>query len=54
MSTISRLLAASDDSFIDDFCTALKKKKYVITESDNLEDFLGVHTEEEDGCLHLS
>jgi hypothetical protein len=46
-------VAASDDGLIDDLCTALKKK-YIITESETLEDFLGVHMEEEDGCLHLS
>jgi hypothetical protein len=46
-------VAASDNGLIDDLCTALKKK-YIITESDTLEDFLGVHMEEADGCLHLS
>ncbi len=46
-------VAASDDGLIDDLSTALKKK-YIITESDTLEDFLGVRMEEEDGYLHLS
>jgi hypothetical protein len=46
-------VAATDDALIDELCTALKLK-YVIKESDTLEDFLGVHMEQSQGRLHLS
>ena len=46
-------IAASDSSLVDDLCTALKLK-YLIKESESLEDFLGVHMEQVDGRLHLS
>jgi hypothetical protein len=46
-------VAASDNSLIDDLVTALKLK-YIIKESESLEDFLGVHMEQVDGRLHLS
>ena len=34
-------------------CSKLKEK-YIITESDSLESFLGVHMERQEGCLYLS
>ena len=46
-------VAASDNSLIDDLVTALRLK-YIIKESESLEDFLGVHMEQVDGRLHLS
>jgi len=46
-------VAASDNSLIDDLVTALKLK-YIIKESESLEDFLCVHMEQVDGRLHLS
>jgi hypothetical protein len=46
-------VAASDNSLIDDLVTALKLK-YIIKQSESLEDFLGVHMEQVDGRLHLS
>ena len=48
---MSQLLISN--SLIDDLCTALKLK-YIITESESLEDFLGVYMERVDGRLHLS
>jgi len=46
-------VAASNDSLIDQLCTELKGK-YIVKESDTLEDFLGVHMEQAAGRLHLS
>jgi len=46
-------VAATDDILIDQLCTDLKNK-YIVKESDTLEDFLGVHMEQENGRLHLS
>jgi hypothetical protein len=46
-------VAATDDALIDQLCIDLKNK-YIVKESDTLEDFLGVHMEQEDGRLHLS
>jgi hypothetical protein len=46
-------VAATDDILIDQLCTDLKHK-YIVKESDTLEDFLGVHMERADGRLHLS
>ena len=48
-----RFASLSKHSLIDDLCTALKLK-YIIKESESLEDFLGVHMEQVDGLLHLS
>ena len=46
-------VAATDDTLIDQLCSDLKHK-YIVKESDTLEDFLGVHMEAADGRLHLS
>jgi len=46
-------VAASDNSLIEDLVTVLKLK-YIIKESESLEDFLGVHVEQVDGRPHLS
>ena len=48
---MSQLLA--DNSLIDDLCAALKLK-YIIKESESLEDFLGVHMARVNARLHLS
>ena len=46
-------IAASSPELIEELCIKLKEK-YIITESDSLESFLGVHMERHDGCLYLS
>jgi hypothetical protein len=46
-------IAASSQHLIDELCTALKTK-YILSESDNLETFLGVHIVKEEGHLYLS
>jgi hypothetical protein len=46
-------IAASSPELIEELCSKLKEK-YIITESDSLESFLGVHMERHDGCLYLS
>jgi len=46
-------IAASDPTLINDLCDSLREK-YTITESDNLESFLGIHIVKEDDRLYLS
>ena len=46
-------IASTDQYLIDELCTTLKTK-YILSESDNLETFLGVHIVKEDGHLYLS
>ena len=46
-------VAATHQELIDDLCTSLKKK-YTITESDNLESFLGIHIKRDGPHLYLS
>jgi hypothetical protein len=46
-------IAASDNELIAELCDHLKQR-YTITESDNLESFLGIHIVQEDGRLYLS
>jgi len=46
-------IAASNPTLIDDLCKILRGK-YIITESDSLESFLGVHMIRENGSLYLS
>ena len=46
-------VAATHSSLIDDLCAELREK-YIVKESDTLEDFLGVHMEQEHGRLFLS
>ena len=45
-------IASTHPDLIEELCTALKTE-YIITESDSLEDFLGVHMERHDGRLYL-
>ena len=46
-------VAGTDDEVIDALCADLNRK-YIVKESDTLEDFLGVHMEQMAGRLHLS
>jgi len=46
-------IAATDQSLIDDLCRTLKEQ-FTITESDNLESFLGIHIVKEGDILYLS
>jgi hypothetical protein len=46
-------IAASDPSLITELCEVLKKR-YTVTESDNLESFLGIHIVKDDDRLYLS
>jgi hypothetical protein len=46
-------IAASHPSLIVDLCSTLKTK-YTITESDNLESFLGIHIVQDNNRLYLS
>ena len=46
-------IAASSAHLIDELCRILRSK-YIITESDTLESFLGVHMIREQGSLYLS
>ena len=53
MWTTSQWRQQTTDILIDQLCTDLKNK-YIVKESDTLEDFLGVHMEQKNGRLHLS
>ena len=46
-------VAATDNELLDQLCTELKTK-YIVKESDTLEDFLGVHMQQEAGRLASS
>jgi len=46
-------IAASSQALITELCDALKKK-YTITESDNLDYFLGIHIVQDKGNLYLN
>jgi hypothetical protein len=46
-------VAATDNELLDQLCKELKTK-YIVKESDTLEDFLGVHMQQAAGRLHLS
>ena len=46
-------VAATHQDLIDDLCSTLKRK-YTITESDNLESFLGIHIKRSGSNLYLS
>jgi len=46
-------IAATSPDLIEELCTTFRSK-YIITESDSLESFLGVHMEGHDGILYLS
>ena len=47
-------IAASDMTLVDDLKRILSIKKYQLTESDNLESFLGIHIYQEGDNLYLS
>jgi hypothetical protein len=47
-------IASSHQDLIDELIQCLHKKPYQLTESDNLESFLGIHIVREGDCLHLS
>ena len=46
-------IAATTQALINELCDCLKEK-YTITETDNLESFLGIHIVQENGNLYLS
>jgi hypothetical protein len=47
-------IASTDHQLIDELKDVLRLKKYQLTESDNLENFLGIHIQQEGDNLYLS